>query len=321
MKTLKIIAYTFGSLLALVALFLAWVNFRGIPIYTYDPPAAVVQMQVPLDSQTIARGAAIGSMHCVSCHAGPQGRLTGKPSDDLPAMFGDLHSLNITQHPEQGIGKWADGEIYYFLRTGIRPDGSWAPPFMPKYSIMADEDLQAVIAWLRSDDWRVAPDATVDSPNDFNLMIKVLGNTLFGPPVFPAAPIVIPDTSDQVAYGKYVADALSSCFACHSADVFKVDGLQPEQSFGYYTGGIEFRTPDGRMIQSPNLTMDAETGLGNWTEAQFADAVRYCKKPDGTALSQPMFPHWMLSNKEVSAIWNYLQTLPPVEHPVERLAP
>lgn len=321
MKILKISAYAIGGLLLLGAIVLAWFNFKGIPQYSYHPPVEVLHLQVPRDSFSVARGAAIASMHCVACHAGPEGRLIGKPSDDLPPIFGQLHSLNITKDPVHGIGQWTDGELYYFLRTGIRSDGSWAPPFMPKYSIMVDEDLYAVIAWLRSKDWRVAPDSAEYPPNRYNLLVKTLANTLFGPPPFPAAPIHIPDTSDQVLYGKYVADALSNCYACHSGDMFKVNGLQPEQSFGYYGGGIEFRTPDGQTIYSPNLTMDTQTGLGNWTVQQFTDAVRYCKKPDGSTLSRPMFPHWMLTDKEVNAIWTYLESLPAVEHPVERLTP
>lgn len=317
-KAMKILGYLLGSAVLLLAACLAYFHFKGIPDYQYDPPAAVLHLQVPRDSARVARGAKIATMHCMECHAGPDGKLVGKPMNDLPPMFGQLHTLNITRDSMHGIGAWTDGELYYFLRTGIHKDGHWSPPFMPKYSLMADEDLQSVIAWLRSDDPRIAPDSREYPPNEYNLFVKTLANTLFGPPPFPEKPLVIPNPADKIAFGKYVADDLSNCYICHSADLLKVNGLQPEKSFGYYGGGTPMRNDAGETVTSANITMDPETGIGKWTEEQFIQAVRFAKKPDGSMLSRPMGPHSMLTDEEVSAIFAYLKTVPVIKNPVQR---
>ncbi|MBX2891167.1 MAG: c-type cytochrome [Saprospiraceae bacterium] len=317
-KAMKIIGYLLGSIVLLLAACLAFFHFKGVPQYEYAPPEHVKTLQVTPDSARLARGAAIGAMHCMECHAAADGKLVGKPMNDLPPMFGKINTLNITQDPVHGIGAWTDGELYYFLRTGIHKDGHWSPPFMPKYSLMADEDLHSVIAWLRSDDPRLAPDSREYPPNRFNLFIKTLSNILFKAPPLPEKPIVIPDASNKIAFGKYVADNLSNCYMCHSGDILKANALHPEQSFGYYGGGTEMRNEAGEPVFSANLTMDKETGLGNWTEQQFIEAVRFGKKPDGGMLSRPMAPHSMLTDEEVSAIFAYLKTVPVIKNPVQR---
>lgn len=317
-KAMKILGYLLGSVILLLAACAAYFNFKGIPDYKYDPPAGILNLQVPRDSAYVARGEKIATMHCVACHEGPDGKLVGKPMVDLPPMFGKLNTLNITQDPVHGIGAWTDGELYYFLRTGIHKDGHWSPPFMPKYSLMADEDIYSIIAWLRSGDSRVAPDGREYPPNQFNLFVKTLANTLFGPPPFPEQPIVIPDTTNKIAFGKYVADALSNCYICHSGDMLKVNNLSPEQSFGYYGGGTPMRNEAGETVPSANLTMDPETGIGKLTEQQFIEAVRFGKNPRGGVLSSPMSPHSMLTDEEVSAIFAYLKTVPVIKNPVPR---
>ena len=317
-KAMKILGYTLGVAVLFLASALAYVHFKGIPEYAYAPPAEIISLQVPRDSAYVDRGAKIAAMHCMACHAGPDGKLTGKPMVDLPTMFGELHTLNITQDREHGIGAWTDGELYYFLRTGIHKDGHWSPPFMPKYNLMADEDIYSIIAWLRSDDPRLVPDTREFPPNEFNLLVKVLSNTLFTPPPFQEKPIVIPNSADKVAFGRYVANQLSDCYGCHSGDILKVDMLVPENSFGFYGGGTELHNEKGETVTTANLTMDKETGIGKWTEQEFVDAVRFCKKPGGGTLSYPMLPHSMLSEEEVKAIFAYLQTVPVIKNPVPR---
>lgn len=81
---------------------------------------------------------------------------------------------------------------------------------------------------------------------------------------------------------------------------------------------------------SANLTPD-ETGIGNWTEAQFFKAIREGKSKgmDGTRPLLPPMP-WMvyknMSNEDLRAIFTYLKSIKPVHnvvhapHPVEELA-
>ncbi|MBL7828105.1 MAG: cytochrome c [Saprospiraceae bacterium] len=313
-RFLKIILYALLFAGILIAAAAAYFYFKGVPTYPYDIPQDVASLQVKPDSMRIARGAKIATLLCNECHRGEDGKLTGRFMPDIPSELAPAYSLNITQDQTHGIGNWSDGEIYYFLRTGIRKDGSWAPPFMPKFPLMADEDLYAVIAWLRSNDPALAADAREFPPNKWNLLVKFLANVAIFPPAYPEKTITIPDTTDQVAFGKYVADGLCACYGCHSADFTKQDPIHPEKSLGFYGGGNPMLNYEGELVPSANITMDKETGIGNWSEQAFIDAVKFCKNPRGGLLKYPMFPHTTLSDQEVKAIWAYLKTVPTIKN-------
>lgn len=320
-RAFKLLGYAVGALVLLAGIVLAYISIKGIPAYEVKMTPELNKLQVPRDSAHVARGAKIAAMLCQECHLGPEGKLTGKVMAEVPKPFGMIASRNITQDPEIGIGNWSDGELYYFLRTGIRKNGSWAPPFMPKLSRVGEEDIYAIIAWLRSDDPRLRPDRREYPPNDYNLLVKVLCNTIFFAPELPAKPIPMPDSTDKIALGRYLADNLLECYGCHSGDMMKVDPDNPANSFGYYGGGIEMQNMDGEVVRSANITMDTETGFGKFSEQQFVEAVKYGKNPRGGALQYPMTPHTVLTDHEVRAIYAFLKTVPVVHHKVERYQP
>jgi mono/diheme cytochrome c family protein len=123
----------------------------------------------PLDSvpdvsrdDSLAYGAYLGNAlgHCMECHTpmvegvfdfsrtGAGGMVFHKPLGlDLAAM-----AANITPHPEEGIGGWTDDEIKKAITQGISRDGRKLAPIMafPYYQNMSDEDLDALIVYLRS---------------------------------------------------------------------------------------------------------------------------------------------------------------------------
>jgi len=70
---------------------------------------------------------------------------------------------------------------------------------------------------------------------------------------------------------------------------------------------------------SANLTPDRETGLGDWTEAQFIATMRTGKhQGKGRAILPPM-PYPMLgalTEPEIKAVWAYLRALAPVKNRV-----
>lgn len=81
-------------------------------------------------------------------------------------------------------------------------------------------------------------------------------------------------------------------------------------------GGNKLYRRNGDLVLSPNLTMDRKTGLGNWTRQDFITAVKTGKRPFGEqSTAYPMSPFYALTDQEVSDIWDYLQTLPPVKNP------
>jgi mono/diheme cytochrome c family protein len=67
--------------------------------------------------------------------------------------FAELVSYNLTSDKETGLGNWKDDQIKMVLTKGIRRDGSRMLPFpmpWPAYASLKDEDLNAIIAYLRT---------------------------------------------------------------------------------------------------------------------------------------------------------------------------
>ncbi len=320
-KVFKILGYGLGSIIVLIGIFAAYIQIKGVPYYPVEIPNAIQQLQVPRDTQHIAEGKRIASMLCRECHYSTETqKMTGGHRTDIPKEFGEIYSLNITQDKTHGIGDWTDGQIYYFLRTGIRPQtGQYVPPFMPKFPRMSDEDMYSIIAWLRSEDAELAPDPHEYPANKANFLIKLLANVAFKPLPLPQQPIIEPDTTDAVALGRYVADGMVGCYNCHSADLKTINELEPEKSPGFYGGGTAMLDLDGKTeVVTANITFDPTTGIGNISEQAFVEAVRFCKKPGGGQLHYPMTPHAGLSDTEVRAIYAYLKTVPQIHHEVTR---
>ncbi|GAB3503406.1 hypothetical protein GCM10027341_32470 [Spirosoma knui] len=305
-KVLKRLGQGLGVLVLLIGGFCAYVALS--PLRSYDPPVAP-DIKVEVTEARIKRGEVISQLQCISCHADNNNRVTGKRLDELPAMFGTVYSRNITQDKEKGIGNWTDGEIIYFLRTGIRKDGSVA--FMPQYNLMADEDIRSVVAWLRSDRFPVQASKQEAPPSEYSFVAKLLPWTILKPNKYPTQPILLPDSTKPAVMGKYIATTVGDCYGCHSANYLDLDSEHPERTNGYFAGGSKFTGEDGKSILSANLTFDEETGIGKkYTKEQFIRAVKLGVRPDGSVLRYPMAPRPALSDKEVGAIYEYLKTVP-----------
>jgi mono/diheme cytochrome c family protein len=313
-KALKYLLYLIGAVVVFALLFVVFIQVKGIPNYEAKDPGGKVEA-TPV---RIAQGKKIVTMVCGSCHMNNEThQLTGHFMDDAPKEFGEIWSKNITNHPTKGIGSWTDGQLKYLFRTGVGRDGRFYPPYMPKFVHMSDEDMNSVIAFLRSDDPWVAAADVDNQPVKTSLLTKMLCNLVFKPVAYPAGPVNAPDIKDKVAYGKYVVMGKVECFSCHSAD-FKTNNIEfPEKSKGYMGGGNGLLTHEQKKIHSANLTMDKETGIGNWTEEEFIKAVKYGQSPHGP-LKYPMMPLSLLEDEEVSAVYAYLKSIPVINNKVNR---
>jgi mono/diheme cytochrome c family protein len=136
----------------------------------WGPPLGVVP-DVPRDD-IVAYGAYLAGPlgHCTHCHTplvkgqfdfsriGAGGNLFQKP---LGFSFTTISS-NITQHPQLGVGEWSDDEIRRAITTGVSRNGRQLLPFMgfPFYARMSDEDLAAMVAYMRT-----IPPSTAEPPS------------------------------------------------------------------------------------------------------------------------------------------------------------
>ena len=122
-----------------------------------------------------------------------------------------------------------------------------------------------------------------------------------------AAPAAAQDQDfSLVERGRYLT-TLGDCVACHSAP-----GGKP------FAGGRAIETPFGKLL-SPNLTPDRDTGIGDWTDAEFLRAMHEGRGRSGEHL-YPAFPYvyyTRVSDEDVLAIRAFLRTLEPVANKVE----
>jgi mono/diheme cytochrome c family protein len=68
----------------------------------------------------------------------------------------------------------------------------------------------------------------------------------------------------------------------------------------------------------PNITPDPDTGIGRWSDAEIAAAIRDGRRPDGTLIGPPMpiALYRGLSDHDLIAMVAYLRAVPPVQHAV-----
>jgi cytochrome c553 len=318
-RTLKFLLFLVLGLVSFVGIILGIVAFRGVPTYEVAIPENLKNLHVEVTPERVARGEKISSMVCGGCHANNDNKLVGRFIPDLPKEFGKAYSLNITQDKEDGIGNWTDGELIYFIKTGIKRNGKYSP-IMPKLPRMADEDLMSIVAYLHSDRLPVQATKGKQPDQEPSLLLKVLTNTVMKPLPYLNTAINVPDSSKMAVFGKYVANDLIACYACHSKDFSKQDQLNPEKSLGFFGGGNPMPDLEGKIIPSSNLTFDEQTGIAHkYSEAQFIEAVKYGKNPKRGVLRYPMIPHLSLTDYEIKSIYAYLKTIPKIKNPVAQL--
>ena len=117
-----------------------------------------------------------------------------------------------------------------------------------------------------------------------------------------------------VERGQYLAHIMD-CGGCHHTGAFTP---QPNLDTPLAGSDIGFEIPGLGVAYPPNLTPDAETGLGKWSDAEIIAAFTSGMRPDGRALS-PAMP-WMsyahINADDATALVAYLRSLPPVKHKV-----
>ncbi|HYG90537.1 MAG TPA: cytochrome c [Azospirillum sp.] len=115
-----------------------------------------------------------------------------------------------------------------------------------------------------------------------------------------------PSSPDPVQRGEYVFIA-AGCHGCHTDEK---NGGAP------LAGGRAMKTPFG-TFHTPNITPDPQHGIGRWSDADFVQALRHGREPDGEALF-PAFPYTSytkMSERDLLDLRAYLMTRPPVAAP------
>jgi mono/diheme cytochrome c family protein len=98
--------------------------------------------------------------HCTGCHTPrANGKLDFSRTNIGGRIFENIYglgfvavSMNITPHPDAGIGEWGDEDIKRAITKGISRNGRTLAAVMafPYYNKISEEDLDAIVAYLRS---------------------------------------------------------------------------------------------------------------------------------------------------------------------------
>jgi mono/diheme cytochrome c family protein len=104
-----------------------------------------------------------------------------------------------------------------------------------------------------------------------------------------------------VERGAYLARA-ADCMVCHTS-----------QGGKEYAGGLAIRLPFGTLY-STNITPDKDTGIGNYSDQDFLNAVHRGTRRDGARLypAMPFASYTYMTDADALAIKAYLFSLPPV---------
>jgi len=96
-----------------------------------------------------------------------------------------------------------------------------------------------------------------------------------------------------------------------------VNKLYPEKSKGYMGGGNKLKDRSKKTIVSSNLTPHS-TGIGNWTVDDFKKALNQGISKDNSIITFPMPMYSELTDEEITAIYNYLRTIPPIDNKISK---
>ncbi|MES2360912.1 MAG: c-type cytochrome [Pseudomonadota bacterium] len=134
-------------------------------------------------------------------------------------------------------------------------------------------------------------------------------------PVLLTAGAALAQQSMQVERGKYLMESVVACGNCHVA---RGDKGQPLFDKGL-SGGMLFDEPPFKAYAA-NITPDPDTGIGKWTDAQLAKAIREGVRPDKSVIGPPMPIEFYrrLSDADLGAIIAYLRAQPAVRNAVPR---
>jgi mono/diheme cytochrome c family protein len=118
----------------------------------------------------------------------------------------------------------------------------------------------------------------------------------------------------DVKRGEYLA-TIMDCGGCHTPGHLLG---KPDMSRFVAGGDVGFQIPEVGIFYPPNLTPDAETGLGKWSKADIIKAVTKGERPDGRILApiMPWHSYGRLTSQDADSLASYLKSLKPISNKV-----
>jgi mono/diheme cytochrome c family protein len=138
------------------------------------------------------------------------------------------------------------------------------------------------------------------------ILVLAVG-ALIGSLALTAPPVGANPAPADIARGKYVFGATGGC-GCHTEP-----GNPPKAP---NSGGRKYEGPFGTVYAS-NITPDAKTGIGDWSDEQIITATRLGRRPNGERLV-PVHPYTVFNGmaaEDLRTLVVFLRTVKPVNRP------
>ncbi len=316
-RALKIVGAIVGVLVVVVVGLVAWVQA------TYEIDFSHVQAPLIVasaDPAVVARGEYLvhAVAHCSACHGPPdaaaQRKLGADPKDLRGGFqmkagpFGTFYPANLTSDAATGLGQVDDGKVARAIRSGVDRHGRFAAFMRIGVGPISDEDLTAVVSYLRS----LPPVPNAVQADEWGFIAKALAGKF--QPRQGTPPAHVPEGGISVERGAYLANGPAVCAACHTPS-------DPMQGFALtgalFSGGAEADpdpTDPASEIVPPNLTSHATGVLKNFTEDAFL--ARFRAGPAFAGSKMPWLNFGKMTDDDVRSIYRYLQSVPPADHDV-----
>lgn len=284
--------------------------FAAAQAQSQAAPQAQPQAQSQGVAALVEKGKAVAiAADCVACHTLPNGGRPYAGGYGIASPLGTIYSSNITPSQRHGIGAYSEQDFARAVRQGIRKDGTHLYPAMPydAYGAMTDADVKALYAYFMHGVEPVdeTPQHETKLPFPFNLRISMAAWNLLFAGRRPFEPD--PTKSAAVNRGAYLARALGHCASCHAPRNL----LMGQSADAPLTGGMV------GSWYAPNITSDAVSGIGGWSEAELVQYFRTGRVPGKAQAAggmaeavQNSLQYWPQSDLEALAA--YLKATPPV---------
>jgi mono/diheme cytochrome c family protein len=305
----KWVGVSLGVLVLMAAGFMTWVELT----WSMDrPDTPYPHITASSDPEVIARGEYVvhALAHCSTCHT--DGATVRDHDIDFAAPliggytwhigpFGHFTAPNITPHAS-GIGNMSDAELARAIRHAVGRNGQLLPMMMLAVGPMSDDDLVAVISWLRAQE----PVASSPPPGKFGFLAKALSKRFHAR--MADAPAFAAPGELSIERGRYLAKGPALCSGCHTP-LDPMTGFAPAGPL--FSGATA--EPDGfdpaYEIAAPNLTPDAQTGhIFGWSEDTFVERFGAGRMMQGSKM--PWEAYGLMTESDVRSIYRYLRSLP-----------
>ncbi|WP_245258470.1 c-type cytochrome [Methylosinus sp. LW4] len=121
--------------------------------------------------------------------------------------------------------------------------------------------------------------------------------------------LAAPAAAADIDRGRYLVEALTACDNCHTPR--GPDGYRLDKRF---SGGSQTFNGETYSVRGPNISSDAATGIGSWSDERLAAAIIAGVGPEGRlAPAMPSEYYRILTARDLEAVIAFLRTAAPVE--------